>query len=85
MELPKNVTQMGENTGQCKIYVEDYVFSYIKQINQTAADKPKAVALYGVKKQEEEYTYRDEAADDDFGSLFSDDELDEIVNWLFGE
>ena len=57
MELPKNVTQMGENTGQCKIYVEDYVFSYIKQINQTAADKPKAVALYGVKKQEEEYTY----------------------------
>ena len=35
--------------------------------------------------KEEEYAYRDDAADDDFGSMFSDDELDDIVNWLFGE
>ncbi|MBQ7785232.1 MAG: ribonuclease [Clostridia bacterium] len=30
------------------------------------------------------YAYKDKAADDDFGSMFSEDELDEIVNWLFG-
>ena len=37
------------------------------------------------KEEENGYAYQDEAGDDDFGSMFSDDELDEIVNWLFGE
>ena len=31
------------------------------------------------------YAYRDQSANDDFGSLFSEEELDSIVNWLFGE
>ena len=34
--------------------------------------------------EEDGYAYKDEAADDDFGSMFSEDEFDEIVNWLFG-
>ena len=29
------------------------------------------------------YAYKDEAGDS-FGSVFSEDELGEIVNWLFG-
>ena len=52
MELPKNVTQIGETNPHCKIYVEDYVISYIKQLNRHAGDKKLAVALYGVRKEE---------------------------------
>ena len=52
MELPKNVTQIGETNPHCKIYVEDYVISYIKQLNRHAGDKMLAVALYGVRKEE---------------------------------
>ena len=31
------------------------------------------------------YTYSDPAADDDFGSLFGEGELDAIMDWLFSE
>ena len=31
MDLPKNVTQIGETNHSCKIYVEDYVISYISK------------------------------------------------------
>lgn len=57
MELPKNITQIGETNQHCKIYVEDYVFSYIKQLNQYAQDKNIAVALYGTRKEEAGITY----------------------------
>lgn len=52
MELPKNVTQIGEPDHNCKVYVEDYVISYIKQLNGHARDKGMAVGLYGVRKEE---------------------------------
>lgn len=57
MELPKNVTQIGEANHNCKIYVEDYVISYMKQLNCLAANKEMAAALYGVRKVEAEVTY----------------------------
>lgn len=57
MELPKNVTQIGETNHSCKIYVEDYVISYIKQLNGHALDKGLAVALYGVRREEAGITY----------------------------
>lgn len=57
MELPKNITQIGETNPHCKIYVEDYVISYIRQLNQYAGEKGLAVALYGTKKEEGEITY----------------------------
>ncbi len=57
MELPKNITQIGETNPHCKIYVEDYVISYIRQLNQYAREKGLAVALYGTKKEEGEVTY----------------------------
>lgn len=57
MELPKNITQIGETNPHCRIYVEDYVISYVKQINQHACDKMLAVALYGIRKEEEGVTY----------------------------
>lgn len=57
MELPKNITQIGETNPHCKIYVEDYVISYIRQLNQYAREKGLAVALYGTRKEEGEITY----------------------------
>ena len=57
MELPKNITQIGETNPHCKIYVEDYVISYIRQLNQYAREKGLAVALYGTRKEEGEVTY----------------------------
>ena len=57
MELPKNITQIGETNPPCKIYVEDYVISYIRQLNQYAREKGLAVALYGTKREEGEITY----------------------------
>lgn len=57
MELPKNITQIGESDKNCKIYVEDYCISYIKQENRQAENKPIAVALYGIRKEENGISY----------------------------
>lgn len=57
MELPKNVTQIGEPDHHCKIYVEDYVISYLKQLNSHAGDKEMAVGLYGTRREEAGVTY----------------------------
>lgn len=57
MELPKNITQIGEANKDCKIYVEDYVISYMKQMNQVALDKGMTVALYGKRQVEEGVSY----------------------------
>ena len=57
MELPKNITQIGEADKSCKIYVEDYVMSYMKQMNRFAEDKEMAIALYGRRSVEQSVTY----------------------------
>ena len=44
MELPKNITQIGEADKHCRVYVEDYVVSYIKQMNGMAQNKDIAIA-----------------------------------------
>lgn len=57
MELPKNITQIGEVGKTCKIYIEDYVVSYMKQLNQAALDKSMAIALYGKRREENGIVY----------------------------
>ena len=57
MELPKNITQVGEADKYCKIYMEDYVISYIKQMNHLAEEQKKAVAFYGKRRMEGEISY----------------------------
>lgn len=57
MELPKNITQIGEADKHCRIYVEDYVVSYIKQMNGMAQNKDIAIALYGKRTVENGVTY----------------------------
>ena len=57
MDIPKNITQIGEINHSCKIYVEDYAVSYIKQLNGHALDKELAVGMYGVRREEGGVTY----------------------------
>ncbi len=57
MELPKNVTQIGETDKFCKIYMEDYVVSYMKQMNRHAEDKTMGLALYGRCSAEDNISY----------------------------
>lgn len=57
MELPKNITQIGETDKSCKIYMEDYVVSYMKQMNRFAEEKAVALALYGRRSTEQGISY----------------------------
>ena len=57
MELPKNITQIGEADKHCRVYVEDYVVSYIKQMNGMAQNKDIAIALYGRRTTENDVAY----------------------------
>lgn len=57
MDLPKNITQIGVQDANCKVYVEDYVVSFLKQLNPIARDKTMAAALYGRRKVEGDKTY----------------------------
>lgn len=57
MDLPKNITLIGESNPYCKVYVEDYAACYLKQLNGPASDKEIAVGLYGVRKEENGITY----------------------------
>ena len=57
MNLPKNITQIGETDQRCKIYVEDYCVSYIRQTNKQAEERNVAVALYGIRKEEDGISY----------------------------
>jgi len=57
MELPENTTFVGEMHQKQKIYMEDYVFSYLKQIHKGNPDKEIGVALYGKKSVAENENY----------------------------
>ncbi len=57
MELPKNITQIGEADRTCKIYVEDYVVSYMKQLSRQTQDKGPVIALYGKYTKEQALSY----------------------------
>lgn len=46
-EFPKNVKQIGNVCDEPKIYVEDYVDTYLNQIKEKAVTEPAAVVLTG--------------------------------------
>ena len=46
-QLPKNVRQIGNVCDEPKIYVEDYVDTYLGQLQEKAMEKPVAAALAG--------------------------------------
>lgn len=57
MELPKNIVQIGKPDKIHKIYIEDYVVSYIKQLSRTSEDRSVGLALYGKYYEEEGCKY----------------------------
>lgn len=54
-EIPKNVRQIGAVKGKTKVYIEDYITTFMKQIS-TRDDKPKALILYGDRQVEKNET-----------------------------
>ena len=46
-QLPKNVRQIGNVSGNPKIYVEDYVDTYLNQLREKAKEQPVGVILVG--------------------------------------
>ena len=57
MELPKNLIQMGKPDRTHKIFVEDYIISYIKEWNRESDGQPVGIALYGQVYKESNYKY----------------------------
>lgn len=57
MELPKNIIQIGKPDKLHKIFVEDYVVSYIKQTNRKLQGNQAGLAFYGRKTVEENIRY----------------------------
>ncbi len=57
MELPKNLIQMGKPDRTHKIFVEDYIISYIKEWNRESDGQPAGIALYGQVYKENNYKY----------------------------
>ena len=48
LRLPKNVRQIGKTQGQTKIYVEDYVITFINQLTESSPMEPKLAILLGL-------------------------------------
>ncbi len=57
MELPKNLIQMGKPDRIHKIFIEDYIISYIKEWNRESDGQPAGIALYGQAYKESNYKY----------------------------
>ena len=47
LDLPKNVRQIGEPEENRKIYIEDYVVTYLKRMAKEAALNSRAAVLLG--------------------------------------
>ena len=47
--MPKNIRQIGHSHTNDKVYIEDYVMTYIKQISNTLVDKDRILVLIGYK------------------------------------
>lgn len=57
MELPKNLIQMGKPDRIHKIFIEDYIISYLKEWNRKSDGQPAGIALYGQAYKESNYKY----------------------------
>ncbi len=57
MELPNNIVQLGKPDRTHKIYIEDYVITYIKEWNRRYEGTAVGMALYGKKEEENNCKY----------------------------
>ena len=49
MQLPKNIMQIGEPDAFYRVYIEDYVYTYIRQIEKKSGTERKKIYLFGKK------------------------------------
>lgn len=54
-KLPKNIRQIGDGSGERKIYVEDYVITYLNQLSES--DNGKKAILFGEVKEKNQCPY----------------------------
>lgn len=47
MQLPEIVKQVGKANGRERVYVEDYVYTYLRELKKEAGVLPRRVALFG--------------------------------------
>lgn len=73
--LPKNIRQIGEIQQDKKIYLEDYVMTYIRK-KEKEGTQGCAGVLFGIKEQDEQGTYLFLK-----GALLLDQELDAKQRW----
>ena len=48
MHLPNIVKQIGKTDGEEKVYVEDYVYTYLNELKKEKEIFPVRVALFGI-------------------------------------
>lgn len=53
LKLPKNIRQVGRPGDKIKIYVEDYVITYVNQLAKMAGDKERLAVLLGQKSEDD--------------------------------
>ena len=70
-EIPVNLRPVGDPKGNEKIYIEDYIETFIKQIAMKD-DKAKVLILYGENRQEEEMLHHYVC-----GALLADDVVED--------
>ena len=57
MKLPKNFRQIGEAAGTTKIYIEDYVMTYLDYITKDSGTYVRGAILFGTIEKEKNDTY----------------------------
>lgn len=57
INIPKNIRQIGECNSSQKIYIEDYVVTFLKQLSEKENNKSAIAALYGKIEREENNIY----------------------------
>lgn len=56
IQFPKNIQQIGESPYEKRVYLEDYVATFLEQMQKRDKGAGKTVALYGRKEQDGELT-----------------------------
>lgn len=57
IKLPRNLRQIGSPNGEHKIYVEDFVYTFLHPSRQEETGEAKAAILVGKQEQEEDISY----------------------------
>lgn len=55
--IPKNIRQIGEGDSSRRVYIEDYVITFLKQIQKKLSGSSRSVSLYGNIFEENGITY----------------------------